>query len=239
MVARSSLGGVATLALAALLTGCEPEPSIAPSVLKATQAEAAALRADLAKAEEQRATEQARVKDLLREVRAARELISGRESDAIERRHYDETLLRRASAEVDQLLLGTRLLKALQADKSADAARAREAVEEIAPRPFKTLVELHQAQAALLKALPVLLQGAQSEGKDLAAARARYMREIDELRVHLTRQEDESLRLARDHDIVRRKLQLAREALEKIAEEGDAGSQKAAKSGLEASRLEK
>lgn len=221
MVARR-LGALALVALCA--AGCEPEPSIAPSVLESAKQEIATLQADLEKAEEERKVERERVKALLQEVRAARELISGSESDAIERQHYEQVLLRRASAEVDQLLLGSPLQKTLAADRSADGARALEALGAIPARPFKTLVDLHKAQAALLETIPVLLQSAKGAGKDQARVRAQHLRDIDELRMRLTRSEDEMLRMARDFDRARRRAQLARQSLEKIAAEGDATS---------------
>lgn len=236
---RRFSAALAAATLGGLLIGCEPEPSIAPSVLESAKQEIATLEADLAKAQEERKVERERVKALMKEVRAARELISGRESDAIERRHYDEVLLRHASAEVDQLLLGTRLLKVLEAGSGADAARALEGIKAIPERPFKTLVDLHKAQAALLEAIPVLLHSAKGAGKDQARVAERYRNDIDELRIRLTRQEDDSLRLARDHDLVMRKLFAARDALTKIAADGDATSKAEAKRGLEASQPRK
>lgn len=236
MVARR-LGALALVALCA--AGCEPEPSIAPSVLESAKQEIATLQADLEKAEEERKVERERVKALLQEVRAARELISGSESDAIERQHYEQVLLRRASAEVDQLLLGSPLQKTLAADRSADGARALEALGAIPARPFKTLVDLHKAQAALLETIPVLLQSAKGAGKDQARVRAQHLRDIDELRMRLTRSEDEMLRMARDFDRARRRAQLARQSLEKIAAEGDATSKAEAQRGLEASKPKK
>jgi outer membrane murein-binding lipoprotein Lpp len=232
--------GLGTLVLAAAcLAGCEPEPSIAPSVLESAKKEIATLEADLEKAEQKRNAEQERVKALLREVRAARELISGSESDAIERKHYEQVLLRQASAEVDQLVLGSPLLKTLAADRSVDAARALDAIKAIPERPFKTLVDVHKAQAALLEAIPVVLRSVKGADKDQARARAQHMREIDELRMRVSRTEDDMLRMARDFDRVRRRVQLARESLQKIAAAGDAASKAEAKRGLEASQAKK
>lgn len=232
--ARPALRLAPGLALGCLaLLGCEP--SIAPSVLKTSQAEVAALQADLAKAEEKQKAESERVKALLKEVRAARELISGRESDAIESAHFEQVVLRRASAEIDVLLDNRDLLKTLNARKTRESEEALKAIEAIPPRPLKTLVDVHQAQAALLQVIPVLLKRAKTGGKESEHLAARHRAEIADLRVRLSRGEDQQLTLARDMDRALRRLKFARESLEGIAKTGDSASQAAAKKGLETS----
>ena len=85
----------------------------------------------------------------------------------------------------------------------------------------------------------MLLQSSKGARKDMARVRAQHLRDIDELRMRLTRSEDEMLRMARDFDRARRRAQLARQSLEKIAAEGDATSKAEAQRGLEASKPKK
>jgi NAD-dependent DNA ligase len=162
-----------------------------------------------------------RVKELSRELRDSRELITGEPDRVVKKQHFDDTILAEAHKRLQEALSEEWI--STQDWKRIKDAQIREIWKNMTefrgkPREFKSLVKLNQELLEQLRAvihiIPILryeriaaLEEKDTLLNDIGQLRAGKEKEIGDLNSAIARKEEESLRLARNFDGERKRLQ--------------------------------
>lgn len=190
--------------------------------------------------------EKERSKELYRELKDSRELITGEENRVVEKSHYDDTILSEAHKRLQEVLSEEWI--ATEDWKRIKDPQIREIWQKMTefrgkPREFKSLVKLNgellEQLRAVVHIIPILryeriaaLEQSDQLRNDISQLRQSKQKEIDDLRSEVSRKEEENLRLARNFDQERKRLHDEKENIQKEA------TQRNKEHALEVARLE-
>ncbi|MGE0713055.1 MAG: BRCT domain-containing protein [Planctomycetota bacterium] len=172
-------------------------------------------------AERKHKAEVDRVKELTKELKDSRELITGEPDRVVKKQHYDDTILAEAHKRLQEILseewIATEDWKRIKDPQIRDVWQKMTEFRG-KPREFKSLVKLNAELLEQLRAvvhiIPVLryeriaaIEREDTLKNDIAQLRTSKQKEIDDLRADISRKEEEALRLARNFDQERKRLQ--------------------------------